>query len=478
MQPQDLRLGGGATHTLLNPVVAVVALFAGILMCVLPRRYVIVPFFAAAFLIPLDQVFVAGPLHFYMLRILLAFGWVRLLWAKVGSRWVIFSGGINGIDKTVILCSVISAVDFILLWHNSGAVINQLGTIYTVLGIYILLRYVIRNDEDLGRVIRVFAYVAAVIAIIMVFERATGQNLYSLLGGWHGAAVQERDGRIRAVGPFSHPILAGTFGAILFPLFVALWWKSTKHRFSLLLGILATGLITVASASSTPVLTYVAGFGALCLWPIRKQMRLIRWGIVLGLIALQIGMKAPVWALIARVNVVGGSSGYHRYMLVDQFIRHFGSWWLLGTKSTGQWGWDMWDLANQYVAVGEVNGLLPFIFFIATIVLGFKYLGIARKAAQGNKKQERFIWALGAALFANIVAFFGISYFDQTQVAWYALLAMISTATLAARRVSPATAPSHELDGQHIVSFATDSASARARTSGPNDHLGSMQPLR
>jgi hypothetical protein len=41
---------------------------------------------------------------------------------------------------------------------------------------------------------------------------------------------------------------------------------------------------------------------------------------------------------------------------------------------------------------------------------------------------------LGASLFANVVAFFGISYFDQTIVAWYALLAMIYAATISVRR--------------------------------------------
>jgi hypothetical protein len=40
------------------------------------------------------------------------------------------------------------------------------------------------------------------------------------------------------------------------------------------------------------------------------------------------------------------------------------------------------------------------------------------------------MWALGSALFANMVAFLGISFFDQTIVVWYALLAMISAATV------------------------------------------------
>jgi hypothetical protein len=161
-------------------------------------------------------------------------------------------------------------------------------------------------------------------------------------------------------------------------------------------------------------------------------MRLVRWGFVATLVFLHLVMKAPVWALIARVDVVGGSSGYHRYMLVDQFIRRFGDWWLLGTKVNSEWGWDMWDLANQYVAVGEVSGLLPFVFFLAIIVCGFKYVGLARKVCEEKRKKENeaFLWAIGAALFANVVAFFGISYFDQTQVVWYALLAIIPITTI------------------------------------------------
>ena len=40
------------------------------------------------------------------------------------------------------------------------------------------------------------------------------------------------------------------------------------------------------------------------------------------------------------------------------------------------------------------------------------------------------MWACSAALFANVVAFFGISYWDQTMVSWYTLLAIISALAL------------------------------------------------
>lgn len=71
------------------------------------------------------------------------------------------------------------------------------------------------------------------------------------------------------------------------------------------------------------------------------------------------------------------------------------------------------------------------IFFLAIIFYGFKKLGAARRASEGTADEKRF-WAMGAVLFAHAVAFFGITYFDQTVIIWYAVLAMISTITLSA----------------------------------------------
>jgi hypothetical protein len=195
------------------------------------------------------------------------------------------------------------------------------------------------------------------------------------------------------------------------------------------MGIVSSTVIVLASNSSTPILAYAGGVAALCLWPLRKWTRAMRWGVGFAVVALHVVMKAPVWHLIARVDISGGSSSYHRFMLVDQCIRHFHDWWLLGVKSTFDWGWDMWDTCNQFVATADGSGLLPLILFISIFIFGFKYLGRARKAAS-SRSRETLPWALGAALFANMVAFWGISYSDQIIVVWYGLLASISAATV------------------------------------------------
>jgi hypothetical protein len=441
MEQGNITFGGGLAHTIFSPIVGFVVLIAVLFICFSPRSKAIIAFLAVALLIPPDQILVLGSLHFPVLRILALFGFARILCAKFTSGSEVFSGGMNGIDKAVILLVVFTVIDGALLWQETAEVIYQLGNLYTVFGVYFLLRFLIRTEEDVQHMFRVFIYIVAVIAVFMAYERVTGTNLiYGLLGGARsdvlGTAIQ-RDDKFRATGPFGHPILAGTFGAVLLPLFVGLWLNNKQNRKIALVGIIASIVVTVSGNSSTALLGMGAGLLALCMWPLRKMMRPIRWGIVLTLVFLQIVMKNPVWHLIERIDVVGNSSSYHRYELVNQCILHFTDWMFIGTKSYADWAYDMWDLSNQYVAIAETAGLIPLIAFFVIIVLGFKYLGKARNASDGDKSRELFLWAMGSAMFANVVAYFGTSYWDQSIVSWYGLLAAIPVAAAAAPKPVP-----------------------------------------
>lgn len=450
---QQLQFGGGVAQSVFSPIVLAFILFAGVLILFLPRSKVIIPVLVAGVIIPSDQIVLIGTLHFPMLRVLLLFGFLRIFWAKLSGKDEIFHGGMNGIDKAVLCLVLFTAVDGVLLWRQSGELIYQLGVTYTALGTYFLLRYLIQDEEDAKRALRVWACVTVVLAGIMIGEQLTGKNvLYMAIGGARASVATNtlaRDGKLRATGSFGHPILAGTFGGFSLPLFIGLWWKSKKDRRYAMAGAIACIVMAVCASSSTALMALIAGIIGLCFWPLRNNMRAVRWGIVGTLVAGQLYMTSPVWHLIFDIDVTGSSSSYHRYMLVDECVRHFWSWALVGTKDWGTWGWMMWDLSNQYVATADTAGLIPLISLLAILVIGFKYLGKARSAAENDKKQELFIWALAASLFANLVAFFGISYFDQTIVAWYALLAMISAVTLAARSLAP-EAQSVPLTEPHI----------------------------
>jgi hypothetical protein len=258
--------------------------------------------------------------------------------------------------------------------------------------------------------------------------------VFGLVGGIP-VTPDVRDGKVRANGAFQHSILAGCFGATLLPLSLALW-NDRGRRKTVLLGVMSSGVMVATSHGSTSALALGAGVLALCFWRFRDQMRLLRWGIALALIALHLVMHGPVWSLIEKIDLTGSSSSYHRYMLIDNCIRHFGEWWLLGVKTYDTWGFDMWDLSNQYVAYALTGGLVTLCLFVAMISQSFARLGTARKAVKTNRKQAWLLWCLGSALFAHVMAYLGIGYFDQMQFAWFALLALICTAVSEAARQS------------------------------------------
>jgi len=426
VEPTDIRFGGGASHTILHPLVALALFLAIVLTFVLQRKYVIIPWLLTVFLIPFGQVLVLAGVHFTVYRIAVLFGLARLVITKSPARAGRLAGGFSAIDSAFMLCALSSFVSFSVQWMEWQALIKSLGNLLDGLGGYFVVRQLIRDKGDVQRAIKVLAVIAIVLAICMTNEQLTHKNVFGLLGGVP-LSVPIRDGSARAMGSFEVYLTGGVFGATLLPLFILLC-SDAKVRLVGLLGIAGATVMTLTSNSSTPLLAYAAGIVGLCFWPLRKKMRVLRWALALILVSLHLSMKAPVWALIQRVDLTGSSSGFHRYMLVDQCMRHLSDWWLMGAKNYSDWGVDLWDLSNHYVGCAVTGGLATLVTFILVISRSFGRLGTARRLVKGDRKREWSLWCLGAALLSHVVAYFGVSYFDQMQVAWYALLAIIGVA--------------------------------------------------
>jgi MFS family permease len=259
----------------------------------------------------------------------------------------------------------------------------------------------------------------------MFFEHLTRVNLFSYVNGY-AIIPWIRNGMVRAQGVSANSITAGAIGATLLPLFFWLW-KSGKAKLWGAIGLAASTVISLASLASTPITGFLAGIMALCLWPIRRHMQEIRWGIVLGVLGLAIVMKAPVWFVITRFNIAGGES-WDRAYLIDQTVRHFSDWWLWGTKDNASWGDFTWDQCNQFAAEGLQGGLATLVLFLLLLRRGFGRIGQCRKLVEGDR-QEWLFWCLGATLFAHVIVFLGVDYFDQTHTLWFVFLAMISAST-------------------------------------------------
>jgi hypothetical protein len=415
----------------INIVTISFTLMMGIITLFLPRRFTGIPILILACYMTLGQRIIIATADFTMLRIILLFCWIRII-----LRGELSSIKINTIDKILILYIFSAIVTYTLLWNTTAALITSLGLAYDAIGLYFFFRILIRDFDDINLLVKTLAIIIVPLAGLMLVEKATGKNLFYIFGGVPMFS-QIREGSVRCQGSFGHPILAGTFGATSLPFFIALWFRDEGSKMLPIIGFIAATIIAVTPASSGPAMAYLFAIIAMLMWRFREHMRAIRWGILIALISLHMAMKAPVWYLIGKLGHLIGGSGWHRSDLIDSFIHHFSEWWLIGTTYTRHWmptgvlySPDQTDITNQFIRVGVDGGMVTLILFIAVIVLCFRGVGQALKAAKNEPFAIRIIlWAMGAALVAHIASFISVRYFDQIIVFWYLLLAMISTAS-------------------------------------------------
>lgn len=437
MAPANLRFGGGSADTVILPLVAVCLLIAVVLILILPREKAITPFLVAFFTIPISQVVVLGGFHFTALRILILAGLLKRAISQRESTVGKYPGGFNAIDQALVCWSLLAVVAFCLEFPTTQAVIQGSGNIIDSLGGYLVVRFLIPDGEAIHRAIKTFAAICVIQGVPMIGEQLTHINVF---GFWAGVPIASavRDGGVRASGSLG-ALTAGPLGGVLIPLFL---WLSTekKSRMVAFAGLAGAMAMVITSNSSTSQMGLIGAVVGMAFWPLRKRMRQIRWGLLITLVGLHLSMKAPVWALIARIDLTGSSSSYQRYQLVDMTIRHFRDWWLIGTPAYVNWGWDSFDLVNQFVAVALTGGLLTLIVYIAVFKRAFGAIGTARKRVDGDLRQEWFLWCLGATLFASVVAHFGINYMAVMMMSLFALVTFVSVATTEAQQRAERTA--------------------------------------
>jgi hypothetical protein len=408
-------------QTTIHPLGLVAVLVLGTAMLLLPRRYASLPMIVmACFIAPAQRIVVLGA-DFNLLRIMVLFGFVRLLMRKE------FHGVMmRPMDWLVIGWATANTASYTILHMSAAALVNRLGFSFDAIGMYFLFRCLTRSWQDVDRVVLGFIVVSVPVAIYFLIERSTGRNLFAVFGGVPAMTLM-REGRLRCQGPFPHAILAGCFWASVLPLVGAWWWRGQGAKVFAGVGVACCVVIIITCASSTPVVAVLFGALGWSVYRCRSILRRLRWSLLSLILVLHLLMAKPVWHLIARINVVGGSTGHHRYKLIDGAVNHVAEWWLFGTESTAHWGRGLSDVTNQYVLEGVRGGLLTLLLFVALIVLAFKHIGCLHRTSEaaGQHYARMLAWGLGVALFVHVTTFFGVSYFGQMIMVWYMTLGMI-----------------------------------------------------
>lgn len=414
-------------ETIINPYALAFVVCMGVLILVVKRKHAIIPYIATAcFITTMQRVVIAG-LDFDMLRLLVIIGFIRIV-TRREYRFIT----INTLDKTIVFYVVWGAMAYTLMHQTTGAFINRLGWTYNILGMYFIGRIFVNNFQSMRNAVKAAIFISIPICIAMLIEQFSGRNFLSILGGVPEITFV-RDGRLRSQGAFDHPILAGSFGAALLPLVIGLWRSKQCGILHAAIGVTTATLITITSSSSGPVLSYLAGTGALFLWFLRRQLKLIMWCIAILLVLMQLAMNAPIWALVNRLTVFSGSTSNHRYRLIQATVDNFREWCLFGVETTAHWGWGLQDVTNMYVRVAIDGGLLGLILFLTIIVLCFH--GLMKAVAEKHGPLQFFVWGIGASFFTHIVSFYGVRYFGQIIFFWYLTLSFVATLNQATQPV-------------------------------------------
>lgn len=335
----------------------------------------------------------------------------------------------TGLDWVMIVWALWALLNSAFHGQPKEAFINRLGVVYNTLGIYFLLRSFCQNIEDVIGLVKLTAIVLVPVALAMVSEQLTHQNPFAAFGAVPEETVLRHE-RFRSQGPFRHPILAGTVGAVCAPLMIGIW---QIHPMIARVGLAACLMMVISSASSGPLMSLIFSIFALIAWRWRHSTRQIRTIAILSYLLLDLVMQAPAYYLIARIDLTGGSTGWHRARLIQSAIEHLGEWVWAGTDYTRHWmptgvSWspDHADITNHYLQMGVVGGLPLMVLFILTLWMGFRYVGKTLVARTEAPFQDQFlVWALGASLFAHAATCISVSYFDQSFLFLYLTLATI-----------------------------------------------------
>ena len=402
-------------------------LLATLILCMLilalPRRSVLPVYIVAMVFVPADQAVVIAGLDFKVLRILGMFGVLRVIINGENRKLKLTT-----IDKLVLAWAISGTIAFTIMWGTVGAFINRLGVIIDILFLYYVFRIMLKDFKDIEIVFKTLLISCIALTPLVAYELQNARNPFAIMGR---SAFSIREGKVRCSGAFSHAILLGSFSSAVVPIAFAYCKKViTKETGKKILWIVATMaaiFITFASASSGPLMAMVGSSILLAGFKLRKHIGKATYAFVAMLVVLHFAMSKPVWHLVARIDFTGGSTGWHRYHLIDKSITHFWEWAFVGVKSVAPWGIWAGDVTSMYILQGVNGGFVTFMIFNILIFTMCRFLWKLSLQDLG-KRRVFLVWTIFASTMAHVASFLSVAYFGQILmmlIMWFAMTSFL-----------------------------------------------------
>ena len=421
----------------MNTLGACILLVLIVTVFIAPRRWALMGMVTGIlYLTQAQRIDVIG-FNFYAVRFIELAGFVRVMMRKEFA----FSR-LNRIDFILVVLYICTVIVFVLRSNEDQAYV--IGMAVDALLSYFAFRGLIGNVEDFKWFMHAFIILLVPYVALVMIETLTSNNLFSYIGGVELIKAGDtwfRAGRLRATGSFGHPSLMGTMGGTFLPLYIGLWFTRKERRFASI-GIGLCLAIVWASNSGGPATCVMVSILGWSLWKLRARMRWVRRCLACCLVLLAIMMKAPIWYLLARIGNVTGGDGWHRAAFLDVAFQNLDKWWLAGMRALDTANWLPYtnyntgaiDMTNHFLVFGITAGLGPMILMVVLLTQGFKHIGKALAVSRSlntydGKELEYLYWGFGVMLLVHLCNWFGITYWDQSNLLWFMHLAVISSLT-------------------------------------------------
>jgi hypothetical protein len=287
---------------------------------------------------------------------------------------------------------------------------------------YLMVKAIASDPERREQTLKVIVYLAAGIAVMMAVEFKFYYNIFDNIlrrfwpfsVPWGG--VMARYGLKRAAGPFSHPISAGYYYAMIWPL--AFWLWRTKRIKNYWLGLAVTGLTLVGLVTSISRAPLAGGVLALAIiWFGWNKYKTILTGLIFFVMTVFITVFVPMFVDYVSVDRAHAktqdqeNAAYRKEMLDNYFE-------VIAEKP--YWGYGRYtfpvvnrqvSIDNEYLFIALTSGLVPLAFYL--LILGWVLVRAIRFALKRGYAdlQAQLMWCLVAgwitAIFTQATVYAG-----------------------------------------------------------------------
>lgn len=388
----------------------------GIAIFTVKKEHIIVPIIVAMCFLPADLSIKILTLDFQAVRIMALLAMVRI-YSDANYTKLTF----NSIDTLFIAYNILGTIVYFIASENKfGAFLYKGGVSIDTIILYLVFRHIIQSKETLKLVVKTFCLCVIVLLPFTIFEFFTANNLFSFLGR---SAIALRDGEVRAAATFSHSILFGSFAVALIPII----WADVmiKKRLINWFAIFCCLFFIYACGSSGPLVALAAVLFFLYFFKWKRYSSSLAWSMFILAIIIHIVREKPLWHLMyVRLTVRGGSTGWHRYVLMEAAVKEFWNWWLFGYGDVGaQWHLKYWprthatftDVTNQYLLEAVRGGFFTMLLFIILCYMSIKAL-CSLSISQPDRQDQWLWWGFTVMMIAHCVTFLSVAYFGQIQM--------------------------------------------------------------